>query len=167
MAETKKKAWRGDPAIKRRDGLDRYQDWFGVEDSRTGEVIVWKWTAERVVRALQRWTRERGRAPRTVDADRIGSPPIKRGFGLEQVKVNGLPSQKTVRKFFGTWSAGLDAAEIPQALRKKRRAWTHCRRGHRLSGANLRIKKGTGYRQCRACDALRARQRRREARANG
>lgn len=34
---------------------------------------------------------------------------------------------------------------------------THCVRGHPLSGANLFIIKSTGYRRCRACDALRHR----------
>ena len=34
---------------------------------------------------------------------------------------------------------------------------THCLRGHPLSGANLYVRRDTGGRQCRACNALRQR----------
>lgn len=69
----------------------------------------------------------------------------------------------TRRRHFG--DSGMSARSLSHIRRiasrsaQKKRSKTHCRRGHKLSGANLYINPGTQYRQCRTCIALRWRQR--------
>lgn len=44
---------------------------------------------------------------------------------------------------------------VTQAENMRRARKTHCKRGHRLSGANAYIRPDNGIRQCRACAKLR------------
>lgn len=46
---------------------------------------------------------------------------------------------------------------IASSSAQKRRSQTHCRRGHKLSGANLYVNPGSQARQCRTCRGLLAR----------
>lgn len=56
-----------------------------------------QWTADGVLEALRDFFAEHGRAPREVEA----------------VAARGMPSNKSVDKWFGSWNGGLAAAGLP------------------------------------------------------
>src|SRR5690349_19162983 len=74
------------------------------------------WTRERIVDALQDWTRLTGSPPRSYEwapasARVLGrESPLSRLWGASHPR---WPSTATVVRHFGTWNGGLSAAGLP------------------------------------------------------
>ncbi len=76
-----------------------------------------KWTRERIIRAFQRFQAATGRTPRVADKLGIYESQVLRFSGarireFEQVQELGLvlPPPEFVKREFGSWAAGLEAA---------------------------------------------------------
>lgn len=63
-----------------------------------------QWTRETIIEAIQAFANEHGRPP-TV---------------LESTRAHGLPRHSTVRKVFGSWAAGIEAAGFEKPMRSRR-----------------------------------------------
>ena len=70
-----------------------------------------RWTQELIIEALRAWAAERG-TPRARDWRRTGE---------------GRPCTSTVKNYFGSWSAAVEAAGLVPADRRRQ---TYCKRGH-------------------------------------
>ncbi len=94
---------------------DLWLDRFGHMDPLTGELVVKRWTRERVVMRLQAFAREHGRSPSRRDLHGLTkgqhSPPT--------VSMVRWPNYTTVRELFGSLDAALEAAGLdrPERLR--------------------------------------------------
>ncbi len=76
-----------------------------------------KWTRQRIIRAFQRFQAATGRTPRVADKQGIHESQVLRFSGarireFEQVQELGLvlPPSQFVKREFGSWAAGLEAA---------------------------------------------------------
>lgn len=123
----------------------------GCRDGLADRGYPVHWTPERIVAALQREAKRRGRAPTCKEWMKPNGRPLR--FGKPWTPGH-RPTTATVVRVFGSWTAGLAAA----GLEPKRRECkpTRCKRGHALAGENLYVNP-RGERQCRACSAQRAR----------
>jgi hypothetical protein len=104
------------------------------------------WTRERILRALQRDAKARGKAPSSTE--------WRRALGVQQLAFSRRgqrrPSLSTVLLVFGSWNAALTAAGLPTRTRYGTGKRKFCKRGHPLRGSNLFVK-SDGARTCRAC----------------
>jgi hypothetical protein len=120
------------------------------------------WTAERVVAAIRRDTRRRGRPPREKEWRRAARPYK---FGTSPPE---RPTSMRVRDLFGSWVAGLVAAGVGLGdYGKKPEPRKRCRRGHDLTKPEAVYeyaysdgRAGT-VRRCRRCAIIDQRIRRR------
>lgn len=103
------------------------------------------WTKERIVAALQRDAKRRGRAPTVTEWKQRLNP---KGESPAPGELHSRPSASMVIKVFGSWTGGLRAAGLKG---QNRRAQTRCKYRHPLAGDNLYITPSTGSRQCREC----------------
>ncbi len=78
------------------------------------------WTRELIIRAFRRFQAETGRHPRVSDKMGLCESQVLRFSGarireFEQVEDLGLvlPPSQFVRREFGSWAAGLEAAGMP------------------------------------------------------
>jgi Homing endonuclease associated repeat len=85
-------------------GADHWVDRFGCVNAQ-GEVVVRRWTADRVIAALQRFERRNGRRPNATDLHRRAG--VGQTLGPPR---RSLPTVATCRRFFGSVSAALNAA---------------------------------------------------------
>ena len=79
------------------------------------------WTRERIVTALKDWERTVGAPPRSYD----WNPPLARALGYDCERAHRWdaehprwPHAHTVVHHFGSWSAGLVAADMPATVRE-------------------------------------------------
>ena len=125
-----------------------------------------RWSKEQVLKALQEWADENGRAPRAEDwselSQRTGA------VGRWEPESPRWPCPTTVRRYFGSWSAALEQAglrrsrlgpwelslpervEAARALPAERVRTSEIARQLGVSAATIR--KYLQARRCRGCD---------------
>jgi hypothetical protein len=106
-----------------------------------------QWTRTKLIEAIKAWTQSVGQPPTVYDwYGRVMRE--RRGLqGRYEATGRQWPSTSTVIKTFGAWSAALEAAEVKRTFPRR----THCKRGHKLTPANVYVQPGTGSRVCRRC----------------
>lgn len=87
-----------------------------------------------------RWSYEHHRGP--IPEGLVIDHPCRNTLCVNPDHLEAVPERENLLR--GISSPAINAAK------------THCLRGHPLSGDNLRIYKGTGYRQCRTCMRMQA-----------
>lgn len=108
------------------------------------------WTKERIIAALKREARSKGRSPIAnewkVATGQLSGPKV---VGAPPGNRATRPSGSHVARVFGTWNLALEAAGLPvREPNTKKKA--RCSRGHLFTLENTYVYPN-GVRQCRRC----------------
>lgn len=140
VSETTRETWAA-------HGRDRLLDRRG-HSTRDGLVLE-TWTEAQIIAALKNYVRRHGIVPSIPDWSRRTST----WAGDDLAVMAWRPSYSTIRRVFGSWTAGLAAAGLqPRSPGWRKTQQRKCKRGHLLADALI---DPNGGRRCRTCDKMR------------